>query len=161
MLKAVRNSCDVIRTRVMHINTTSQARLDTIHSGGIFAMHEQNNEIVCCSKDGTVSLTALGEGKLSPVTTYDGISSSVLKSVRWQNNRLTTNGLFGCTGNDGTVVVLDRRLGKEVATIDAHEKVSNSVAWSPTNMNEYDTPHPPPLSLSPPPFFLVNCFGYL
>lgn len=106
-------------------------------------MHEQNNEIVCCSKDGTVSLTALGEGKLSPVTTYDGISSSVLKSVRWQNNSLTTNGLFGCTGNDGTVVVLDRRLGKEVATIDAHEKVSNSVAWSPTNMNEYDTPHSP------------------
>ena len=79
-------------------------------------MHEQNNEIVCCSKDGTVSLTALNESKLSPITTYDGISSSVLKSVRWQHAAGHANGLFSCAGNDGTIVVLDRRTEKQIVS---------------------------------------------
>jgi WD40 repeat protein len=105
------------------------------HAGGIFAMEAQHGEILCCSKDATVTLTAIRECSLELVRSYDEIAGSILKSVRWQPG--PANGIFACGGNDGNVVVIDRRGAKPTVTIEAHEAgYCNSVQFSSTNPHE-------------------------
>ena len=111
------------------------ARLSTLHTAGIFSMHYQNSEFLCCSKDGTVSLGQVTEAGLKQITSFD-ISSSVLKSVRWQPSK-AANSLFACAGNDYSITLLDRRTSQHVSKVeDAHSKVINSLRFSPSNEHE-------------------------
>ena len=50
-----------------------------------------------CSKDSTVSLSSVGDGRLKVVRTYDEFANGVLKCVRWQTTA-TVNKMFAACG---------------------------------------------------------------
>ena len=74
-----------------------QARLDDAHTGGIFSLDEQHGQVVSCSKDSTVSLSSVGDGRLKVVRTYDEFANGVLKCVRWQTTA-AVNKMFAACG---------------------------------------------------------------
>ena len=82
------------------------------------------------AKDGSVCISQIAESQLKKTDTFD-ISEEVVKCVRW--NSIDHN-LFGVTGNDMLVKIVDKRQKKDVISIaKLHQNVINSIRWHPAD----------------------------
>ncbi|KAK9830394.1 hypothetical protein WJX72_011510 [[Myrmecia] bisecta] len=103
----------------------------TLHSGGIFSMHEVNGRIVTTSKDASVAVSQLGAaGEVKLLHAYPDQHQGVVKCARWQSTHL-----FASCGNDGCIRIVDvRQPDQQPACIqDAHAGPVNYLRWHPTN----------------------------
>jgi WD40 repeat protein len=103
------------------------ARLTTLHSGGIFKMHERGLQILSASKDYTVGLSQVTDSGLAVVRNYD-ICQNVVKTVRWRATD-TSPVIFAAAGNDCDLHVMDVRTHKASSVVDAHTQAINTVLW--------------------------------
>ncbi|GMH39688.1 hypothetical protein BSKO_07586 [Bryopsis sp. KO-2023] len=103
---------------------------DSLHSGGIFSMHEWDGRIVTGSKDTRVVLSEIGEAsEIRKVHAFDDMHSGVVKCVRWRDKKT-----FVSAGNDRSIQVTDSRSRSTRVSIDnAHDASINCVAVSPAN----------------------------
>lgn len=113
-----------------------ESRLDTIHSGGIFSMHERFGRVATCSKDGTMCLSTVTSAALRHDRTYDDFASGVLKCVRWQPTSVCK--VLATAGNDGNITLFDCRSPAATGQVEgAHDGCANSVVFHPTDEHEF------------------------
>lgn len=110
---------------------TPLARLDSLHSRGIFSMHVRDRRIGSGGKDGNVGISNITETSLVKERVYDEIFNKVIKSVRWSP---LTDHLMAAGGNERVIALIDARAhrAKPVLEIDSgHSQTINMLEWSP------------------------------
>lgn len=110
---------------------------DTLHTGGIFSMHELAQNVLTASKDSTCVLSHISsDGKMEEVTTYDSLHTGVIKCVRWRDQSV-----FGTSGKDRQVCLVDKRAKTGcVQTIEnVHAFDVNIMEWDEQNDNFFLT----------------------
>lgn len=60
------------------------AETSSLHSNGIFGMHELGGQIATASKDKTVGITTVSEAGLEPVTVLSGHHSAAIRAVHFR-----------------------------------------------------------------------------
>lgn len=100
---------------------------DTLHTGGIFSMHELDQNVLTASKDSTCVLSHVSkDGRLDSLAKFDNLHAGVIKCVRWKDRSI-----FGTAGKDGRVCLVDRRSKDgSVQTIEnVHDFDVNIIEW--------------------------------
>ena len=110
---------------------------DTLHTGGIFSMHELAQNVLTASKDSTCVLSHVSfDGKIEEISTYDNLHTGVIKCVRWRDHSV-----FGTSGKDRQVCLVDKRakIGCVQTIENVHAFDVNIIEWDKHNDNFFLT----------------------
>lgn len=85
MRKIPYHLCNVMQSSSSTGEPRIVAQTSTIHSNGIFGMHELDGQVATASKDKTVAITAVTGAGLNPLKVLSGHHTAAVRSVhfRW------------------------------------------------------------------------------
>ncbi|KAJ7533464.1 hypothetical protein O6H91_13G050500 [Diphasiastrum complanatum] len=108
------------------------AEAESLHSDGIFGMHETSCQIATASKDGTIAYCRISDAKFVKERSISGHHSSTIKCVRFRDKHVVADG-----GADGLICILDLRLPQPCTLNihDTHASGINVVEWNPCDEN--------------------------